>query len=60
MIPGPVGSHYLTCDLRRLDVRGDLDQEPGSGYGDYWHGVLLRVVYEYHFVLGYRLAMNPR
>ena len=37
-------------DLSRLYIRGNRDQKPGSGYGDYWHGVLLRVVYESHIV----------
>jgi hypothetical protein len=48
MILGPRDNPYLACDLSRLYIRGYLDQEPGSGYGDYWHVVLLKVVYESH------------
>jgi hypothetical protein len=47
---GPRDNPYLACDLSRLYIRGDLDQEPGFGYGDYWHVVLLRVVCESHLV----------
>jgi hypothetical protein len=50
MKQGPRDNPYLACDLRGLYIRGDLDQEPDSGYGDYWHVVLLRVVCESHLV----------
>src|SRR5215210_99665 len=41
----PGGIPLLACELGRLDIRGDLDQEPGSGYGDHRHVVLLRVFF---------------
>jgi hypothetical protein len=53
-VQGSRGNPFLTCDLGRLNVGGNLDQEPGSGYGDYWHVVLLRVLHESHLVPGYR------
>jgi hypothetical protein len=46
MIQGPRSHSYLTCGLSRLDVRGDLYQEPGPGYGNYGHVLLLGVLHK--------------